>query len=306
MLSHGIISFYCISSVFDGFSYSIHLPNIIDFIAKIITPIPKIDPKNTYTIHKIFAKICTNTIKRTTTNLICIVCHTLCFLDWDIQQANVFFHSIVNGIRIQHTYCHFNVFMLLSFFCCFFFCVYIIRFLRDRINKRGNFCTVRWFLIQHFVCHCFFFVVVLPKQMMCHEAISVFLDQIYFMFLRKKDPYIYGRFWFFFLTKFHWNFFITFRLKFIFVGLNEIHHSFRSIIFFCMKLPKKCCHEIVFVHNYLWSLFHSCFSYFPFFIVFFFSHITRSQNVCTFKKIHLQKVGTFNMKYIFLYKLWAM
>lgn len=74
-------------------SYSIHLPNtnIIDFIAKIITPIPKIDPKNTDITHKIFAKICPNTIKRTTANLICIVCHTLCFRDWDIHQANVFF-----------------------------------------------------------------------------------------------------------------------------------------------------------------------------------------------------------------------
>lgn len=107
--------------------------------------------------------------------------------------------------------------------------------------------------------------------MMCHEAISVFLDQIYFMFLRKKDPYIYGRSWFF-STKFHWNFFIAFRSKFIFVGLNEIHHSFRSIIFFVWNSRKNAVMNItetVFVHNYLWSLFHSCFSYFPFFMFLF-------------------------------------
>lgn len=82
---------------------------------------------------------------------------------------------------------------------------------------------------------------------------------------------------FFFSTKFHWNFFIAFRSKFISVGLNEIHHSFRSIIFFVWNSRKNAVMSItetVFMHNYLWSLFHSCFSYFPFFMFFFLSYLS--------------------------------
>lgn len=162
------------------------------------------------------------------------------------------------------------------FCCCFFFFVYI-RFLRDRINKRGNFCTVRWFLIQYFVCHCFFFCSSFTQtDDVSRSDFGVFGPNLFHVSEKKRPIYLWTIL-IFFSTKFHWNFFIAFRLKFIFVGLNEIHHSFRSIIFFVWNSRKNAVMsftETVFMHNYLWSLFHSCFSYFPFFMFLFLSYLS--------------------------------
>lgn len=134
--------------------------------------------------------------------------------------------------------------MLLSFLVLFllFFLSYF-RFLRDFINKRGNFCVVRWFLIHHFVCHCFFFLeailLLYPSwciivRLMCHKAIRYFFpSQIYLMFPgRKKYPYFFWTVLIFFPQKFTGTFFITFLLKHIFFGLNEL--SQLPIDHFCL------------------------------------------------------------------------
>lgn len=141
-----------------GFSYCIYLPNAINFIAKFIFLSPQIPIESA---RYVFAKICPNTIKRTTTNLIRIVClpYIVCFLDWDILHFCLFCHS-------KTMYCHIDTSLCCCPFCCCFFSFFSLsyfRFLRDVINKRGNFCVVRWFLIHHFVCHCFFFL----KQFCC-------------------------------------------------------------------------------------------------------------------------------------------
>lgn len=77
--------------------------------------------------------------------------------------------------------------------------------------------------------------------------------------------------------------------------------------FFCMKFPKKCCHEY---HRDSFcaqlsaiSVFHSCFSYFPFFMFLFFSYLSLAQ--CMYFQKDSFAIG-WNVQHEIYFILWAM
>lgn len=154
------------------------------------------------------------------------------------------------------------------------------------------------FVIASFFCSSF-----IQTDDVSRSDFGVFGPNLFHVSEKKRPIYLWTIL--IFLTKFHWNFFIAFRSKFIFVGLNEIHHSFRSIIFFVWNSRKNAVMSItetVFVHNYLWSLFHSCFSYFPFFM-FFFSYLSLAK--CMYFQKDSFAIG-WNFQHEIYFILWAM
>lgn len=157
-------------------------------------------------------------LKRTTANLICIVCHALWLRDWDICHRSSPFSLFSNiDSKVFNMYCHplTSQWCVLSFFPSLRFLLLLvsIHFVSSQIlsTKEAIFGSCVGFLIHHFVviassfstiiffcCRCF----ILADTLFDHKAIrSVFVDNIYLWFFWEKIPD------FFSLLVPHFNFF---------------------------------------------------------------------------------------------------
>lgn len=123
-----------------------------------------VQPQKQIASSQIIARICPNTIKRTTTNGICIVCHVLWPFVWDIQHRPSSIHSIYLIEVFDRHFCHINV-SIVDIFIIVAYAVPFCYFLHSFFSFPSRCYQQKGQLLVHmlpfntsFGCHCFWFL----------------------------------------------------------------------------------------------------------------------------------------------------